>query len=190
MYVQLPACLSLLIALCARVPDLFAHSCCPPYQLQRIVNGITKQQQGTIGYQSRRINDMCLASIIGARNLTEQELKSSTRGTPSSTTTTTTTLLPPAVPLAFLRERGTHIDHHHQKPLSVLDHRRPSLLSLLQVIHPSLLIPSSVDPVQSIRSFGDDNDEDNCVGGGFTSASPRTALAGGLDDEAIFDLEL
>lgn len=41
----------------------------------RIVDGITRQQEATTDYKLRQTNDMCLAHIIGTRNLSEEELK-------------------------------------------------------------------------------------------------------------------
>lgn len=41
----------------------------------RIVDGITRQQEGTKDFHSRLVNDACLAHIIGVRNLSEEELK-------------------------------------------------------------------------------------------------------------------
>jgi hypothetical protein len=40
----------------------------------RIATGISKMQQETTSSTTRRVNDMCLASIIGTRNLSDDEL--------------------------------------------------------------------------------------------------------------------
>jgi hypothetical protein len=40
----------------------------------RIATGITKMQQETTSSTTRRVNDMCLANIIGTRNLSDDEL--------------------------------------------------------------------------------------------------------------------
>lgn len=41
----------------------------------RIVSGISRQQHEAKDYRTRLANDMCLAHIIGTRNLSEEELK-------------------------------------------------------------------------------------------------------------------
>jgi len=41
----------------------------------RIVNGIAKTQHKTLSYSTKQSNDMCLANIIGVRNLSEEQLK-------------------------------------------------------------------------------------------------------------------
>jgi hypothetical protein len=40
----------------------------------RITMGITKGQERTVGLRTRMVNDMCLASLIGTRNLSDEEL--------------------------------------------------------------------------------------------------------------------
>lgn len=61
----------------------------------RIATGISKMQQETTGTRTRLVNDMCLASIIGTRNLSDDELMrggdSSRRRLPRSERPTTTT---------------------------------------------------------------------------------------------------
>lgn len=41
---------------------------------QRIVKGMSRQQQETVGYFARLNNDRCLANIIGVHNLSSEEL--------------------------------------------------------------------------------------------------------------------
>jgi len=45
---------------------------------RRLVDGISAKQLGTVGYRSRRINEMCIASIVGARAKSEEELRKAT----------------------------------------------------------------------------------------------------------------